>query len=196
MKTSRAPAHEPQSPLHPSIELATLADNQGQRALPKVEEQYFTLPSHVRSRTKENLELHLDILVVEDNIVNQRIVSRQLQKRGCTVYVANHGLEALEFLKTSALWAGNDQASAKQLSIILMDIEMPVMDGITAIQEIRKLEKAGDLISHVPVMAVTANARGEQLQAALEAGMDDSITKPYQISDIMAKMTALLLATR
>jgi len=68
---------------------------------------------------------------------------------------------------------------------------MPVMDGITTVKKIREMESAGELIAHVPVLAVTANARAEQLTDMLEAGMDSCITKPYQIPEMMRKIHEL-----
>lgn len=174
-------------------------------------------------------EKKISVLVVEDNLVNQRIIAKQLRKQGCIVNVANHGQEALDFLQTTVFWKHDPEAGtvmpmpgqAVELSIILMDLEMPVMEyvipfpipvihlivyhihfsramltrisGLTAVREIRRLQSEGRLNAHIPVLAVTANARGEQLSAALDAGMDSSITKPYSIPDIMKKIKELSL---
>ena len=101
----------------------------------------------------------LSVLVVEDNLVNQRVLAKQLRKMGMSVAVANHGGEALEYLRTTAYCMPGE---APQLSLILMDWEMPVMDGLTCVREIRKLEDEGVIKGHVPVIAVTANVRSEQ----------------------------------
>ena len=69
---------------------------------------------------------------------------------------------------------------------------MPVMDGLTCIRKIREMEKEGLLRRTVPVVAVTANARNEQIEAALEAGMDDVVTKPFRIPELMSQMRALV----
>jgi CheY-like chemotaxis protein len=115
------------------------------------------------------------ILLVEDNVINQKVLSKQLRKTGCTVYVANHGLEALDFLATTTLWNdGSLDENRNELSIILMDLEMPIMDGLTCTRKIRDLEREGKLKWHVPIIAVTANARGEQIDRATEAGMASS----------------------
>lgn len=66
------------------------------------------------------------------------------------------------------------------------------MDGITCIGEIRRLESAGVIKRHIPVIAVTANARFEQMKAIKDAGMDEVIAKPFHISEIVAKITQLL----
>ncbi|RDW69737.1 hypothetical protein BP6252_08757 [Coleophoma cylindrospora] len=117
-------------------------------------------------------ERHADlhILVVEDNVVNQKVVSKQLRNAGHVVSVANHGKEALEFLRRTAYWKDNE--AGLKLSVVLMDLEMPVMDGITCVKRIRELQAAGDIQGHVPVIAVTANARKDQILATLSAGMD------------------------
>lgn len=110
-----------------------------------------------------------EVLLVEDNLVNQKVLSKQLTKVGCVVHVANHGGEALEFLKTSALWKGN--AGGQPLDVVLMDLEMPVMDGLTCARQVRELQSQGTLTGHVPIIAVTANARKEQIATSMAAGM-------------------------
>lgn len=91
---------------------------------------------------------------------------------GCTVHVANHGLEALDFLSKTTLWNDyNGDGQQMDLSIILMDLEMPILDGLTCTRKIRDLEREGKLKGHVPIIAVTANTRMEQMALALEAGM-------------------------
>lgn len=112
----------------------------------------------------------LKILIVEDNLVNQRVLQKQLRNLGCIVHVANHGGECLDRLRESTFWAGHEH-SGLDLSVILMDLEMPVMDGLTCARKIRELEANGDVVRHVPIIAVTANARSEQIDTALAAGM-------------------------
>jgi CheY-like chemotaxis protein len=72
-----------------------------------------------------------------------------------------------------------------------MDIEMPTMDGLTCARRIRALEESGEIKGHVPLLAVSANARSEQVRLALEAGMDDSIAKPFRIPEVLAKIELL-----
>lgn len=112
----------------------------------------------------------LKVLIVEDNLVNQRVLQKQLQNIGFDTEVANHGGEALEVLKTSRFWKGNEK-DGKELAIILMDLEMPIMDGLTCARTIRELEASGEIVRHVPIIAVTANARLEQIESAIGAGM-------------------------
>lgn len=112
----------------------------------------------------------LMVLIVEDNLVNQRVLQKQLINTGFMVEVANHGGEALEILKSSKFWTGREK-DGRELTIILMDLEMPIMDGLTCARTIRELEANGTIVRHVPIIAVTANARLEQIESAISAGM-------------------------
>lgn len=112
----------------------------------------------------------LKILIVEDNLVNQRVLQKQLRNLGFMTELANHGGEALEFLKTSRFWLGHEEDGV-ELSAILMDLEMPVMDGLTCARTIRNFEADGTIVKHVPIIAVTANARLEQIETAISTGM-------------------------
>lgn len=152
------------------------------------------------------------ILIVEDNIVNQKVLSKQLKGVGCVVSVANHGLEALAFIETSRFWCDNNSPQSTnsstaslpsspgqkennkgvKLDIILMDLEMPVMDGLTCVKRIRELQSEGRIQGHIPVIAVTANARSEQIAHAREEGMDSVVTKPFRIPELMRGMDGLL----
>jgi CheY-like chemotaxis protein len=109
------------------------------------------------------------VLLVEDNLINQDVLSRQLRKAGHIVHIANHGQEALEFLQTTNLWLNNH--TGIPLDIVLMDIEMPVMNGIDCAQQMRKLQAQGSIIKHIPIIAVTANTRLAQIESCLAAGM-------------------------
>lgn len=134
------------------------------------------------------------ILIVEDNLVNQKVLATQLRKAGATVYVANHGVEAIEQLKKTKFWRRKSEDSSQQphhLDVVLMDCEMPVMDGLQCTRTIRELQEAGDLVDYVPIIAVSANARPEQVQGAKEAGMDDAISKPFRVPELMAKIEGL-----
>lgn len=110
------------------------------------------------------------VIIVEDNLVNQRVLQKQLRNLGCVVYVANHGGECLELLEKSSYWAGRE-TDGFEVTVILMDLEMPVMDGLTCARRIRELQREGCVVRHVPIIAVSANARLEQIDSALEAGM-------------------------
>lgn len=124
------------------------------------------------------------ILLVEDNIVNQKILLRQLTRAGCVVHVANHGVEALAILKTTSFWARKEETGIR-LDIVLMDWEMPIMDGLTCSREIRSLERSGQINKHVEIIAITANVRREQIDRALSAGIDAVVPKPFVVSDLL-----------
>jgi CheY-like chemotaxis protein len=72
-----------------------------------------------------------------------------------------------------------------------MDKEMPVMDGLQCTSKIREMEKAGDFRCHIPIIAVTANARSEQIATLLAAGMDDVVSKPFRIGELIPKIEEL-----
>jgi CheY-like chemotaxis protein len=111
------------------------------------------------------------ILLVEDNVINQRILRRKLEARGFSVTIANNGREAVEAVyRVSTI---EDQA-AGVFSCILMDQEMPVLDGNSATKVIRELESKG-LVSHIPILGVTANVRDEQKAGMMAAGMDGKL---------------------
>ncbi|ERF75062.1 hypothetical protein EPUS_04844 [Endocarpon pusillum Z07020] len=135
----------------------------------------------------------LNILVVEDNLVNQKVLSQQLHRLGWHVSVANHGLEALEYLKQTVFY---DNLCATEhrtpLDLVLMDIEMPIMDGLTATRKIRQLQAEGTITGHVPIIAVSANARAEQIVKATAAGMDDVVSKPFRIPQLVRQIEQLL----
>ncbi|EJP70698.1 putative histidine kinase HHK13p [Beauveria bassiana ARSEF 2860] len=132
-----------------------------------------------------------DVLIVEDNIVNQKVLQRQLVNCGNKTFVANHGQEALETLQKSRFWTGNE-SDGVDISVILMDLEMPVMDGVTCARRIRALEREGTITKHIPIIAVTAYARPEQIANAKAAGIDDVISKPFRIPELLPRIDELV----
>ncbi|RQO63545.1 hypothetical protein DBR47_03195 [Paucibacter sp. KBW04] len=106
------------------------------------------------------------LLLVEDNDMNQELAIELLQRAGIQVVVANHGLEALELLARDPDFDG-----------ILMDCQMPVMDGYTAATRIR----AQPELAHIPIIAMTANAMSQEREKVLAAGMNDHIAKPLNL---------------
>lgn len=134
-------------------------------------------------------DLKKKVLIVEDNLVNQKVLQKQLKNLGTDVYVANHGGEALEKLRQSTYCT---EGGTLELGVVLMDQEMPVMDGLTCTKRIREWEVQGKVRCHVPIIAVTANARSEQIQTALDAGMDDVVSKPFRIPDLVPKIEELM----
>jgi len=134
------------------------------------------------TNVKPSQDSSLHVLVVEDNLINQKVMMNQLRRAGCTVHVANHGGEALTFLKRTE-WYSKPKGEVSQestssenipLSVVLLDLEMPVMDGLTCIGKIREMQGRGEFTGHLPVIAVTANARNEQMENALKSGMVSS----------------------
>ncbi|MDA1028240.1 MAG: response regulator [Bacteroidetes bacterium] len=110
------------------------------------------------------------ILVVEDNVVNQRVIQHMLTKIGYHVELASDGLEAVS------------RCSSKAFVCVLMDMMMPHMDGITATKTIRQNESS--LQRRTPIIAVTANADSTQERRCFEAGMDAFISKPFSINQL------------
>jgi CheY-like chemotaxis protein len=155
-----------------------------------------TIQNPQTSSTNSSQDAHphpnYHILVVEDNLINQRVLCSQLKKIGCTVQVANHGREALQELTKTRYWKTPTIAEPFNLSVVLMDVEMPVLDGNACAREIRSLQRKGEIIGHVPIIAVSANARREQIEQAKRAGMDDAISKPFRIPELMSTIRTLL----
>ncbi|KAK0655844.1 putative histidine kinase group protein [Cercophora newfieldiana] len=145
------------------------------------------------------------ILVVEDNLINQHITRRGLVNMGFTVDVANHGVECLDKLRRTDRFVANSKDGEPNggttngdhmpfpLSIILMDIEMPIQDGLTCTRNIRQLEREGKISGgRLPIIAVSANARLEQIQEAKEAGCDDVLVKPYRMPELLERMRVVM----
>ncbi|MFL5815098.1 MAG: ATP-binding protein [Bdellovibrionia bacterium] len=115
------------------------------------------------------------VLVVEDNLVNQALVLAQLKKLGYATRAVGNGKEAL------------DAIAQGSYDLILMDCQMPEMDGFEATQEIRKLELQKGI--HTPIIALTANAMREDQLRCMEVGMDEFLTKPIKIGDLAKALT-------
>ncbi len=111
------------------------------------------------------------VLLVEDNAVNRRVAEHQLTRLGCIVGIAANGVEAIAEV-TGAKW-----------DLVLMDCQMPVLDGFGATREIRRHEPAG---RRVPIIALTANALSGDREACLAAGMDDFLSKPLEPAALAA----------
>ncbi|PYI09299.1 histidine kinase G2 [Aspergillus sclerotiicarbonarius CBS 121057] len=113
------------------------------------------------------------ILLVEDNVINKRILSRKLQSSGYHVWEASNGQEAVEAVRNETF------------DCVLMDQVMPVMDGTTATRAIRALDSR---MAQVPILGVTANVRAAQKDEMLTAGMNDIIYKPYKMQDLVERI--------
>lgn len=122
----------------------------------------------------------IDILIVEDNPVNQRLLVNMCRKLGYKPHTANDGHEAIHsFL-------------VEKVDIILMDCQMPVMDGLEATKQIRHMEKGYE----IPIIAVTANTTDEDRRKCAEAGMNDFIAKPIKMTTIKAAIERALLTPK
>lgn len=113
----------------------------------------------------------IHILVVEDNVLNQKIVERTLTKNDAAVTTAANGLEAIELLKT------------QKFDAVLMDIQMPVMDGLEALRHIREVMK-----SDIPVVAMTASIASDEASKCLAAGANEYLPKPINTSTLHVLM--------
>ncbi len=143
--------------------------------------QHDSSISHVRK---------MDILLVDDVSINCQVACSLLEKDGHSVITAENGLESLEILVN------------RDFDLILMDVQMPIMDGLTATSIIRASENGNDLLSldippalhkkltkqcngkHIPIVAMTANAMAGDRDKCLQAGMDDYLTKPFEPSQV------------
>ncbi len=112
------------------------------------------------------------ILLAEDNLVNQRLAVKLLEKQGHTVVVANNGQEAVDTLER------------EKFDLILMDMQMPLMSGIEATAIIREKEKATG--EHIRIIALTANAMTGDKEKCLAAGMDAYLSKPIRVQELLA----------
>jgi CheY-like chemotaxis protein len=113
----------------------------------------------------------IKILLVEDNIINKNITLLTLKNQVCCVDTASNGKEAL------------DKFGTTNYDLILMDIQMPVMSGLIAVEKIRALESTTN--SHIPIIALTANAMVGDMEKCLSVGIDDYISKPFQPTTLL-----------
>lgn len=156
------------------------------------EKQEHRRTSHSLVATKSDRS-SLSILLVEDNVINSRILAEQLKGTGAKVVVANHGGEALDCLGKSRAWKDkHEDTQAIDFDVVLMDTEMPIMDGLACTRRIRQLEKEGVLDRHINIIATTANGRQESIDAVMQAGADTILPKPFRVKECIAKIRALL----
>ena len=116
----------------------------------------------------------LNILLAEDDEMIEKITTFYLRRNGHEVDVAKNGNEAVSRFK------------GKEYDLILMDIQMPIMSGLLAAEKIRALESTTN--SHVPIIAITANAMIGDKEKCLSAGIDDYISKPFQPAALIEKI--------
>jgi signal transduction histidine kinase len=172
------------------IELALPVRSEGETALLKSihSELHESFAAAVRTATPvpataaqlpRRRELHGRVLVVEDNPVNQRLVKTMLSRLGLEADSANNGAEAVAM------------TSERQYDAVLMDCQMPVMDGYQATIEIRRRHAGAD--KYLPIIALTANVMEGDHKKCLDTGMDDYLSKPYGLQDLEAVLSRWLL---
>jgi len=125
--------------------------------------------------------VHAKILLVEDKFVNQKVITLMLESLGCQVWIANNGKQAIEMIKKEAADAGNP--SSIPYDLIFMDIQMPVMDGITATRIIKE-----SFQSPPPIIGLSANALEGDAEKYIQQGMDDYISKPVKSEILLEKI--------
>ncbi len=140
-----------------------------------VNSEYESLDNQTQNEDRKKVH----ILVAEDNIINQKVAVSILEKKGHIVKVANDGEEALEGLKK------------QHFDIVLMDVQMPKMDGLEATRKIRNSKDEG-FDPEIPIIAVTAYAFEEDKQRCLEAGMNSCITKPFKREELFREIEMLV----
>jgi len=130
-------------------------------------------PSQVSQKSKETgSESKGKVLLVEDNLINQRLGKRLVEKLGYEVVTASHGREAVEAVKK------------EHFDVCLMDCQMPILDGFAATQEIRALEESGKLSGRLRIVALTANVTADSEEKCRASGMDAFLPKPLRIDDL------------
>lgn len=144
-----------------------LATGSGGEGAGVVTVKTYPVPKALELRGTTREQVSYNVLIVEDNLINQEVLRRQLRKEGCVTHVAGNGKEALKFISESVFV----KEGGVNIDIVLMDMEMPVMDGNTATLKIREMERSGRIKKHVPIMGISANARPEQVAKMTEAGM-------------------------
>ncbi len=134
----------------------------------------------VRKKTERSKHARSNqrILVAEDNIVNQRLAARLLEREGHQVEIAASGRQVLELL------------SQKRFDLVLMDLQMPEMDGLEAAAHIRRKERGSG--QRIPIVAVTAQASESDRQRCFEAGMDAYVTKPVRVPELMSMIESVI----
>jgi CheY-like chemotaxis protein len=120
------------------------------------------------------------ILIVEDNLLNQKILCRFMEDKGYSYSTANNGQEALK------------QCEVCSFDLIFMDVEMPILNGILATQQIRRNEKWNS----VPIIGLSGNVSVEQIQRGLDAGMNDYLKKPYEKKQINQIIEKFMLSSK
>ena len=134
-------------------------------------------PALVTRHSVREVKRCLSVLLAEDNAINQKLATRILQKMGHTVTIAENGREALQILENA------------RFDIILMDVQMPEMDGFEATSSIREKERITG--GHIPIVAMTAHAMSGDREKCLAAGMDGYVSKPINTQELVENIEGL-----
>ncbi len=132
--------------------------------------------SHASDKPSQTAQREMTILLAEDNPVNRIVAQRLLEKHGFSVLLAENGRQAIECL----------ERERDRIDAVLMDIQMPEMDGLTAIRDIRKRER--ETRQHIPIISLTAHAMRGDRENCLNAGADEYLTKPLHTPDLIAAL--------
>lgn len=138
---------------------------------------YAVCAGKAQALVAPTFEAPLRVLVAEDNLVNRQLVARLLEKRGHSVHLTSNGREAVE------------AATAEPFDVILMDIQMPELDGLDATRQIREWEAGGN--RHTPIIALTAHAMQGDRERCLAAGMDAYLSKPIRTAELEEAMRSV-----
>lgn len=150
---------------------------------------WFDLPFEIASQAEEQSvegapqseqRFNGRVLVVEDNEINQMYIVTLLKKQGCECTTVDNGREAVEVLRKTSF------------DLVLMDCQMPEMDGFEATRAIREMESAGTDEQRIPIVALTANAIKGDRERCLDAGMDDYLSKPVRIEEVSSVLARYL----
>ncbi len=116
----------------------------------------------------------MEILLVEDNVLNQKVVTFNLRKQNYNVTTVSNGIDAINKVKSEVF------------DLILMDIMLPEMDGFEITAEIRKFENESGTESQIPIVALTANTLDNDREKCIQAGMDEYLAKPFTAQELIA----------
>lgn len=125
----------------------------------------------------EKLETPVSVLLVEDNVLNQKLIFLNLSKYGFKIDIANHGKEALDKLEHC------------QYDLVLMDLMMPIMDGLETTIAIREKERITN--EHLPIVGLTANTYDADREKCLSYGMDEYMAKPFDLQEFFDNLKKL-----
>ncbi|MFP4698315.1 MAG: response regulator [Eubacteriales bacterium] len=127
----------------------------------------------------KDINVNYNILVIEDDVINQKVIRMLLEEHNCKIDIANNGLEALDILLKN------------KYDVILMDVQMPELDGIETTKIIRKREKD----EYTPIIALTAQVMTSDRDRCIQAGMDDYIAKPVVVNELLFKINSVIKKT-